>query len=129
MMCEFRQDCLPAYPVAFEDVNLRGIQTLAQRYGKVVGLSGHHRGIAVDAAAVALGARVIERHFTLDRTWKGTDHAASLEPQGLSRLVRDVRAVETAMGTGAKQILSCELPARAKLRGAVQDISLAAVAG
>ena len=78
---------------------------------------------------MALGARVIERHFTLDRTWKGTDHAASLEPQGLSRLVRDVRAVETAMGTGAKRVLSCELPARAKLRGAVQDISLAAAVG
>ena len=116
--CElYLLQCTSAYPVAFDAVNLRAMQTLSERYGRPVGLSGHHRGIAVDAAAVALGARVLERHFTLDRTWKGTDHAASLEPPGLSRLVRDVRAVAVALGDGCKQVLPCELPARTKLRG------------
>jgi YrbI family 3-deoxy-D-manno-octulosonate 8-phosphate phosphatase len=113
--------CTSAYPVNFDAVNLRAMRTLAERYGRPVGLSGHHRGIAVDVAAVALGGRILERHFTLDRTWKGTDHAASLEPPGLSRLVRDVRAVEAAMGDGEKIVLECERPSRAKLRGALQS--------
>jgi len=120
--------CTSAYPAAFDTINLRTMQTLAQRYQRIVGLSGHHKGIAVDAAAVALGARVIERHFTLDRTWKGTDHAASLEPQGLSRLVRDIHAVETALGDGIKCVQECERSARTKLRGPLQEVPLAAVA-
>jgi N-acetylneuraminate synthase len=110
--------CTSAYPVESGAVNLRAMQTLAERYRRPVGLSGHHRGIAIDAAAVALGACLIERHFTLDRTMKGTDHAASLEPPGLSKLVRDVRAVEAALGDGAKNVLECERPAREKLRAA-----------
>lgn len=112
--------CTSAYPAPFDQVHLRAMETLAQRYGCPVGLSGHHRGIAVDAAAVALGARLLERHFTLDRTWRGTDHAASLEPPGLSRLVRDVRAVEAALGSPEKVVLGCEQAARAKLRGVRQ---------
>jgi len=108
--------CTSSYPAAFDTVNLNVMPALAARYKRPVGLSGHHRGIAVDAAAVALGARVIERHFTLDRTWKGTDHAASLEPPGLEKLVRDIRAVERAMGTSRKQVQECERSARAKLR-------------
>ena len=88
--------CTSGYPVPFEQVCLLEIQTLNERFGsrvKEIGFSGHHLGIAVDIAAVVLGASWIERHFTLDRTWKGTDHAASLEPDGLRRLVRDVRNV------------------------------------
>ena len=112
--------CTSSYPAAFETVNLNVMPALAARYKRTVGLSGHHRGIAVDAAAVALGARVIERHFTLDRTWKGTDHAASLEPPGLEKLVRDIRAVEKSLGSDQKQILDCERSARAKLRPAAQ---------
>lgn len=110
--------CTSAYPVESSAVNLRAMQTLAERYGRPVGLSGHHRGIAIDAAAVALGACLLERHFTLDRTMKGTDHAASLEPPGLSKLVRDVRAVEAALGSGEKAVLECERAARDKLRAA-----------
>lgn len=118
--------CTSAYPVESDAVNLRAMRTLADRYGRPVGLSGHHRGIAIDSAAVALGARILERHFTLDRTLKGTDHAASLEPPGLSKLVRDVRAVEAAMGDGSKVVLDCEKPARAKLRSPVKVLQQAA---
>ena len=81
--------CTSGYPVPFEDVCLMEIKRLNDKYGHIVksiGFSGHHLGIAVDIAAYILGAEWIERHFTLDRTWKGTDHAASLEPDGLRRL-------------------------------------------
>ena len=83
---------------------------------KEIGFSGHHLGIAVDVVAYALGATVIERHYTLDRTWKGTDHAASLEPDGLRRLVRDLRAVEKALTYKEKDILDIEQVQRAKLK-------------
>jgi len=92
---------------------------LSDRYGdtvKAIGYSGHHLGIAVDIAAVALGATWLERHFTLDRTWKGTDHPASLEPDGLRRLVRDVRAVNRALSTKPAAILDIEQPQRQKLK-------------
>lgn len=92
--------CTSGYPVPFEDVCLLEIKRLKEQYGdlvKAIGFSGHHLGIAVDIAAYTLGAEYFERHFTLDRTWKGTDHAASLEPEGLRRLTRDLRAVEKAM--------------------------------
>lgn len=110
--------CTSAYPCEFSDIHLRVIPELRARYGRVVGFSGHHRGISADIAAVALGARVLERHFTLDRTWKGSDHAASLEPGGLQRLVRDVRAVESALGSGVKAPQACEVVPRQKLRTA-----------
>jgi sialic acid synthase SpsE len=109
--------CTSAYPCEFSAVNLRAMDTLRERYRVPVGLSGHHRGIAVDAAAIALGARAVERHFTLDRTMKGSDHAASLEPPGLARLVRDLRAVEAALGSGDKSVLACEQASLEKLRG------------
>jgi sialic acid synthase SpsE len=110
--------CTSSYPSEFGDINLRVIPALAQRYPwATVGFSGHHRGIAVDVAAVTLGARVIERHFTLDRTMKGSDHAASLEPPGIARLVRDVRATELALGDGVKRVYDAEVPVRHKLRG------------
>ena len=114
----FLMQCTSAYPCRFEDVNLKVLVEYQRMFNCVVGFSGHHNGIAVDVAAVALGARIIERHFTLDRTMKGTDHAASLEPVGLVKLVRDIRAVEAAMGSGDKRVLECECEARDKLRQA-----------
>lgn len=96
--------CQAAYPAAFKDVNLRVIERLRE-FGVPVGYSGHERGIAVSTAAVALGACIVERHITLDRTLPGPDHAASLEPQGLSKQVRDIRALEQALG-GAERALS-----------------------
>jgi sialic acid synthase len=83
---------------------------------KAIGFSGHHLGIAVDVAAVTLGASWIERHFTLDRTWKGTDHAASLEPDGFRRLVRDVGAVSRALTAKDRPILEVEDAQRRKLK-------------
>ncbi len=94
--------CNSSYPAAFKDVNLRHIATLKARFDCLVGYSGHELGIAVSEAAVALGASIIERHFTLDRTMRGPDHAMSLEPVGLKKLVRDIRHVEEAMGTGER---------------------------
>jgi sialic acid synthase len=111
--------CTSAYPVAFEDVSLMEIKRLKVHYGntvKAIGFSGHHRGIAVDIAAYTLGAEWIERHFTLDRTWKGTDHAASLEPDGLRRLVRDTNAVSKALNYKKEEILDVEKPQRLKLK-------------
>ena len=111
--------CTSGYPIAMEDVCLLEIVRLREKFGPRihdVGYSGHHLGIAVDMAAVALGAGWIERHFTLDRSWKGTDHAASLEPDGLRRLVRDSRAVTGAMTHKGADLLPVEEPQRAKLK-------------
>lgn len=111
--------CTSGYPVPFEQVCLLEIRRLAERYGtrvRDIGFSGHHLGIAVDVAAFVLGAAWIERHFTLDRTWKGTDHAASLEPDGLRRLVRDVHAVARAMQAKEQPILEIEEAQRRKLK-------------
>jgi N-acetylneuraminate synthase len=111
--------CTSGYPVAFEDIALREITRLKGKFdGKVqsIGFSGHHLGIAADIAALALGAEWIERHFTIDRTWKGTDHAASLEPDGLRRLCRDVRNVARALDYKRQEMLPVELETRAKLK-------------
>lgn len=92
--------CTSGYPVPFEDICLCEINKLKKKYldkVKQIGFSGHHLGIAADIAAYTLGATIIERHFTLDRTWKGTDHAASLEPEGLRKLVRNLNAVHKAL--------------------------------
>jgi N-acetylneuraminate synthase len=105
-----------AYPAEDQDLNQRMIVTLRERYGVPVGYSGHERGLATSVAAVALGAVMIERHITLDRTLWGSDQAASVEPQGLRRLVRDVRAVEAALGDGCKRVTSAEIPIMNKLR-------------
>ena len=83
---------------------------------KGIGFSGHHLGIAVDSASVALGAEYIERHFTLDRTWKGTDHAASLEPDGMRKLARDCRAVAKALTYKSEDVLDIEKVQRNKLK-------------
>ncbi|MDQ6675225.1 MAG: N-acetylneuraminate synthase family protein [Chloroflexota bacterium] len=118
--------CTSAYPSEFADINLRVMQTLSERYGVPVGYSGHERGIAVSEAAATLGACVIERHFTKDRTLPGPDHAASLEPVGLQKLVRDIRHIEEAMGSPEKRVVASEVPVRARLAKSVvatQDIS------
>jgi sialic acid synthase len=111
--------CTSGYPVAFEDICLLEITRLRQSYGdrvKKIGFSGHHLGIAADIAALALGAEVFERHFTLDRTWKGTDHAASLEPDGMRRLARDLRNVSKSLTYKGEEILEVEAVQRAKLK-------------
>jgi sialic acid synthase SpsE len=107
--------CTSAYPSEFIDVNLRVMDTFRRRYGVLVGYSGHERGISVTEAAATLGACVVERHFTKDRTLPGPDHAASLEPTGLQKLVRDIRQIEMAMGSGDKSIVAAERPVRARL--------------
>lgn len=105
------------YPLPPEEANLRAMVTLAERYPEVpIGYSGHERGLQISLAAVALGARVVERHVTLDRTMWGSDHAASLEPRGLRQLVRDIRIIEQAMGDGVKRVFPGELAPMAKLR-------------
>lgn len=111
--------CTSGYPVPFDELCLLEINELTRRFGsqiRAVGFSGHHLGIAADIAAYTLGASWIERHFTLDRTWKGTDHLASLEPDGLRRLVRDLHAVERSLTRKEKAILDIEIPQRDKLK-------------
>ena len=111
--------CTSGYPVPFEDICLLELVRLRKEYEqrvKSIGFSGHHLGIAVDSAAVALGAEWIERHYTLDRTWKGTDHAASLEPDGVRKLARDCRAVAKALTYKSKDILDIESVQRDKLK-------------
>ncbi len=104
------------YPCSPDELNLRAIHTLRERYGVPVGYSGHETGLQTTVAAVALGACFIERHITLDRAMWGTDHAASVEPQGLQRLVRDIRTVERALGNGNKNVYESEISVRKKLR-------------
>ena len=107
--------CISSYPTANRDVNLGYMRRLKVLFpGFPVGYSGHERGVPISVAAVALGANIIERHFTLDRTWKGPDHAASLEPHGLEELVRHVRAVEEALGE-RKNVNQGEVVARETL--------------
>jgi sialic acid synthase SpsE len=104
------------YPAEASELNLRALQTFAGKYKVPGGYSGHERGLQVTIAAVALGATFIERHITLDRSMWGTDHSASLEPEGLKKLVRDIRIVELALGDGKKKVYDSEIPIRAKLR-------------
>jgi N-acetylneuraminate synthase len=104
------------YPSAVDELGLRTMSTLADRYGVPVGYSGHEVGLAPSVAAAALGACVVERHITLDRAMWGSDQAASVEPGGFQRLVRDIRVVERALGDGIKRVHDTELPVREKLR-------------
>jgi len=108
--------CCSTYPSYYENLNLRVITTLKARYGLPVGYSGHETGLPSTVAAVALGACVIERHITTDRALWGTDQAASLEPSGINRLVRDIRLVETSMGDGVKRLAPGEDAAILRLR-------------
>lgn len=107
--------CVSTYPSDFDEINLAQIDWMRQRFDCSVGYSGHERGIAISEAAVALGASVVERHLTLDRTMKGPDHAASLEPTGFMRLVRDIRAIERSMGTTERVLSDREMTVRRKL--------------
>lgn len=112
-------NCTSGYPVPFKDVCLLEINRMREAYEsrvKAIGFSGHHLGIAVDVAAYTLGANVIERHYTLDRTWKGTDHAASLEPDGIRKLVRNLNAVHDALEYKPTEILPIEQVQRDKLK-------------
>jgi len=112
-------NCTSGYPVPFEDVCLLDIRILQQKYRhrvKAIGFSGHHKGIAIDLVAYSLGAQWVERHFTKDRTWKGTDHAASLEPGGLHHLCRDLKAAYTSLTYKSEDVLPIEKEQRAKLK-------------
>lgn len=112
-------NCTSGYPVPFHDVCLLEINRIREQYEgriKAIGFSGHHLGIAVDVAAYTLGAEYIERHYTLDRTWKGTDHAASLEPDGIRKLVRNLNAVHETLTYKTEEILPIEMVQRDKLK-------------
>lgn len=116
--------CTSGYPVSHDDVYLLEIRKLIDKYGgivKEIGFSGHHLGIAIDSAALALGATWIERHFTMDRTWKGTDHAASLEPSGLEKLCRDALAIKFALKEKPNEMANVEILTRKKLKYGVGD--------
>ena len=113
--------CTSSYPCKPEELNLKLIPRLIERYDVPVGYSGHEIGLYTTLAAVVLGACIAERHVTLDRAMWGSDQAASIEPQGLTRLVKDIRAVEMAMGDGVKQVYESEIPVQRKLRRATVD--------
>jgi N-acetylneuraminate synthase len=104
------------YPAYYEELNLSVIDVLRERYGVPVGYSGHETGLPSSVAAAVLGACIVERHITLDRSMWGSDHAASLEPNGITRLVRDIRLIEKSMGDGIKRVLEREQPIIKKLR-------------
>jgi N-acetylneuraminate synthase len=106
-----------AYPCEIDELNLRMIKTLKDLYSdNPIGYSGHETGLATTVATVAMGATFIERHFTLNRAMWGTDQAASVEPEGMRRMVRDIRHIERAMGDGVKKVYDSELPILSKLR-------------
>ena len=112
-------NCTSGYPVPFEDVCLLEINRLYRLFGdrvQSIGFSGHHLGISIDVAAYTLGAHWVERHFTKDRTWKGTDHAASLESSGMQKLVRDLQQTHTALTYKPQEILEIEKVQREKLK-------------
>ncbi|MBA3778625.1 MAG: N-acetylneuraminate synthase family protein [Chloroflexi bacterium] len=108
--------CTAEYPSDHRDMNLSVVGTYLREFPEaVIGLSDHDNGIAMALVAYVLGARVIEKHFTLNRAWKGTDHAFSLEPEGMRKLVRDVHRAGIAMGDGVKRVYEKEMPARIKM--------------
>lgn len=109
--------CTSCYPTEDEDINLNVIPTLREKYNCPVGYSGHEKGVGITAASVALGASVIERHFTLDRTMKGPDHASSVEPTGMELIIKRTKRVFIALGNSQKTVLDSELANRKKFRG------------
>lgn len=122
--------CTSQYPTPFAEVNLRGMDTLAQAFGLTVGYSDHTEGILIPVAAVARGAKFIEKHFTLDRSLPGPDHKASLEPAELSQMVRDIRALQIALGDGGKTPQPSEWDTRQAARQqvvAARDIAAGSV--
>ena len=104
------------YPAKLEELNLKMITTLKKKFPFPIGYSGHEVGLSTSLAAFILGSCMLERHITLDRAMWGSDHAASVEPQGLQRLVKDLRSCELALGDGIKQVYDSEIPIREKLR-------------
>lgn len=122
--------CNTQYPTPYEDVNLLAMNTLRDNYGVSVGYSDHTAGIEVPIAAVALGATVIEKHFTLDKNMEGPDHKASLEPPELRAMVRSIRRIEQALGSGEKMVSASEAPNRAVARKSIvakRDIAVGEV--
>ena len=109
--------CNSSYPAPIEELNLSCIKTLKEKYGCEVGYSGHEFRLGTSVATVLMGATIVERHITLDRTMWGSDHMASVEPQGLIKLVRGVRELEAALGDGVIGVTEGEKPVRKKLRG------------
>ena len=110
--------CNSTYPAPVNELNLSGIKTLLEMYSDFeIGYSGHEFRLGTSVAAVYLGASIIERHITLDRTMWGTDHMASVEPQGLIKLVKGIRELEEAYGDGIIRVTDSEMPVRSKLRG------------
>jgi N-acetylneuraminate synthase len=106
-----------AYPCKTTELNLHMIATLKKMFPNTpIGYSGHEVGLSTTVAAVSMGANFVERHFTLDRAMWGSDHSASVEPQGFQRLVRDIRDVEMALGDGIKKVYEAEIPQMKKLR-------------
>ena len=102
--------CTSSYPAEHHDLNLNVIDTFRREFPEtVIGLSDHENGIAMATAAYMLGARIVEQHFTVNHTWKGTDQVFSLEPIGMRKLVRDLRRVREALGDGVKRVLACEV--------------------
>ena len=109
--------CVSSYPTEDKDVNLNVIPYLRKRYDCPIGYSGHEKGIVICTSAIALGACIIERHFTLDRTLKGPDHASSIEPNGMTQIVIRSKRIFNALGKSEKTVLDCELKNRKKFRG------------
>jgi len=108
--------CTSTYPCPNDELNLRVIASLQKEFELPVGYSGHEVGLQTTLAAIVLGACFVERHITLDRAMWGSDQAASVEPGGFSRLVRDIRVIENALGDGNKKVYDSEIPARKRLR-------------
>lgn len=108
--------CNSSYPAQEDELNLKVIQTFCDRYPCPIGYSGHEFGLSSTLAAVALGAKIIERHVTLNRTMWGTDQMASVEPHGMLKLARHIRSLEVSLGDGIKRVYDSEMPARRKLR-------------
>jgi len=113
-----------AYPCDPSELNLNMIKTLTAKFDAPIGYSGHETGLAPTVAAVALGAVFVERHFTLDRAMWGSDHAASVEPQGMIRLVRDIRDIEKGLGDGVKKVYDSELEPMKRLRKVINNTTV-----
>jgi sialic acid synthase SpsE len=109
--------CTSCYPTDDKDVNLRVINSYKKKFEVLVGYSGHERGTSITSAAIVLGACVLERHFTLDRTMKGPDHASSVETEGMKLIVEKAQRIFNSLGENEKKVLDCELKNRKKFRG------------
>lgn len=108
--------CIAGYPAEYHDLNLRVIETLKREFPEaIIGYSGHDNGIVAPVIAYMLGAAVVEKHFTLNHAWKGTDHKFSLEPEGMRKMIRDLRRVDISLGTGNRIIYDFEMEARKKM--------------